>query len=330
MIAELDASALRPTENWIQTVLRTPGLTDFCFNGAREAWMDRGQGMEVVPDTVFPQGWSDIELREWVIHELSRVGKTWDARHPYIDATSADGHRLHVLFPPLCAKGITVSIRKIGAHSGRPNDASNSSFWCGDPGFSLLQEIVLRGETLVLSGSTGSGKTTLLTELIERIPHHERLIALEDTPELFPNHPHFLSLQSRPQNADGYGEVTLRTLLKQTLRMRPDRILIGECRGDEVLELLQLLNTGHTGALTTLHANSPRDTLRRLELLCLLASDGALPPSVIRELLAHGIQWIAQVRRDPQGVRKISEIWKIEGREGDTILMRPMLQLKPQ
>jgi pilus assembly protein CpaF len=326
MTAELSVLDANPTTNWIQAVLRTPGLTDFCFNGAREAWMDRGHGMEGVPQELLPQHWDDIELREWVLHELSRVGKTWDARHPYIDATSADGHRLHVLFPPLCAKGITVSIRKIGARSESPPDSAKRSSWQEDPGFSLLQEIVLRGETLVLSGSTGSGKTTLLTELIGLIPHHERLIALEDTPELFPNHPHFLSLQSRPQNADGYGEVTLRTLLKQTLRMRPDRILIGECRGDEVLELLQLLNTGHTGALTTLHANSPRDALRRLELLCLLASGGTLPPSLIRELLAHGIQWIAQVRRNPQGVRKITEIWRIEGREGDTILMRPMLQ----
>jgi pilus assembly protein CpaF len=179
---------------------------------------------------------------------------------------------------------------------------------------------------LVVAGATGSGKTTLLSDLIGEIPAQERILALEDTPELFPPHPHFLSLLSRPPNADGFGEITLRTLLKQTLRMRPDRIVLGECRGDEVLELIQALNTGHRGSLCTLHANTPRDALRRIELLCLLASNGSLPLSAIRELLAHGLQWIAQVRRLETGERKITEVWKVEGKEGDTILLRPVLQ----
>jgi pilus assembly protein CpaF len=177
----------------------------------------------------------------------------------------------------------------------------------------------------VISGATGSGKTTLANDLIAEIPQNIRIIALEDTSELAPQHPHFISLVSRAPNADGFGEVTLRTLLKQTLRMRPDRIILGECRGAEVLDLLQVLNTGHRGALTTLHANSPRDALRRIELLCLLASGGSLPSSVIRELLSLGIQWVVQIQREGM-VRRISELWKIEGREGDTILMRQVLE----
>jgi pilus assembly protein CpaF len=132
-------------------------------------------------------------------------------------------------------------------------------------------------------------------------------------------------LLSRVPNADGCGEVTLRTLLKQTLRMRPDRIILGECRGAEVLELLQALNTGHKGALATLHANSPRDALRRLELLCLLGGGGVLPLFAIRDLLSYGIQWIVQVENQGNK-RKISELYKVEGREGDTILMRPVIE----
>ena len=190
------------------------------------------------------------------------------------------------------------------------------------PLFAQLAEAVRKGDSVLISGATGSGKTTLAGDLLAEVPEHERLLALEDTPELAPAHPHFVSLISRPPNADGFGEVTLRMLLKQALRMRPDRIILGECRGSEVLDLLQALNTGHRGSLATLHANSPRDALRRVELLCLLAAAGAVPLSAIRELLAVGVQWIAQVKRaGPQ--RIISELWRVEGREGDTILLRP-------
>ena len=163
----------------------------------------------------------------------------------------------------------------------------------------------------------------LASDLLEEVPAQERILALEDTPELAPAHPHFVSLISRPPNADGFGEVTLRMLLKQALRMRPDRIILGECRGMEVLDLLQALNTGHRGSLATLHANSPRDALRRVELLCLLAASGAVPLSAIRELLAVGVQWIVQVKR-VGAQRQITELWRVDGREGDTILLRPM------
>lgn len=187
------------------------------------------------------------------------------------------------------------------------------------------------GDSVLLAGATGSGKTTLANDLLSEVPCHERILALEDTPELAPAHPHFVSLTSRPPNADGFGEVTLRTLLKQALRMRPDRVILGECRGGEVLDLLQALNTGHRGAMATLHANSPRDALRRIELLCLLASQGSVPIPAIRELLAAGVQWIAQVRRTPdesgRARREIHELWRVEGREGDTILMRPIVKV---
>lgn len=181
-------------------------------------------------------------------------------------------------------------------------------------------EACIKGESIIISGATGSGKTTLATDLLSNVPEHERILALEDTPELAPKHSHFLSLISRPPNADGFGEVTLRTLLRQALRMRPDRIILGECRGPEVLDLLQAMNTGHRGLLATLHANSPRDALRRIELLCLL-SGSSLSQKVTRELMTLGIHWIAQVKRSGP-TREITELSHVEGNEGETILLR--------
>ncbi|MCM2322179.1 MAG: Flp pilus assembly complex ATPase component TadA [Oligoflexia bacterium] len=312
------------TPAWLEALLSSTEVTDICLNGPHEAFVDRGEGLE--PLFEGKPLWSEEEMRKWVLDQLTAVGKSWDARHPFIDATLCAGHRLHVAFPPLARQGILVSLRRpaLVASGSEPAEGPHPR-WKDSPLFPLLREAVQRGDSVLISGATGSGKTTLASDLLSYVPRRERILALEDTSELRPCHPHFISLVSRPPNADGYGEVTLRALLKQVLRMRPDRIVLGECRGPEVLDLLQALNTGHHGALATLHANSPRDALRRIELLCLLAGNGALPSMAIRELLGVGVQWIAQVQRNGP-VRRISELWRIEGREGDTILMRPMVQ----
>jgi pilus assembly protein CpaF len=307
---------------WLQTLLQDPQITDICLNGHRQAFVDRGGGMTPAFISDSDAKWTAEDMRNWIIEEITSAGRAWDARHPFVDATLSSGHRLHVAFPPLSPQGLLVSLRKLPqTHGGSPTE----SRWSGDPRsqalFQKLEEKVRLGDSILVSGSTGSGKTTLAGDLLERVPAGERIIALEDTPELAPAHPHFLSLQSRPANADGQGEVTLRMLLRQALRMRPDRIILGECRGPEVLDLLQALNTGHRGLLATLHANTPRDALRRIELLCLMASGGGIPLLAIRELLAVGVQWIVQVRRRPEG-RRIEELWRVEGREGDMILMR--------
>lgn len=317
--------------DWFRSLLARPEITDLCLNGADLAFADSGNGMERIDGA----RWDEAGIRQWVIERLSEAGKSWDARHPFVDASWAEPSfnaefRLHAAFPPLARNGILVSIRRLarplvsGAPGGSSAPMPDAARWAGSPHYERLREIVRSGETLLLSGATGSGKTTLASDLLAEVPPAERIIALEDTPELAPAHPHFLTLLSRPANADGHGEVSLRALLRQTLRMRPDRIVLGECRGDEVLELLQALNTGHRGALATLHANSPRDALRRIELLCLLASRGTLPVGVIRELLATGVRWVAQVRRNGAR-REISELTRIEGREGDTLLLRPVL-----
>ncbi|MEO5970447.1 MAG: ATPase, T2SS/T4P/T4SS family [Bdellovibrionia bacterium] len=315
------STPLYETPPWLNQALANPKVTDLCLNGSQSAFLDQGQGLEKLE--IKDASFDDHKLREWVIGQLGLAGKTWDAKHPFVDCTLPSGHRLHVAFPPLTRQGILVSLRRLPV-SKQGND-SGPHRWHNSPFFKPLAEAVRRGESVLISGSTGSGKTTLISDLLEEIPHSERIIALEDTPELAPGHPHFLTLLSRPPNADGYGEVTLRTLLKQTLRMRPDRIILGECRGSEVLDLLQSLNTGHHGSLATLHANSPRDALRRIELLCLISNGGAIPISAIRELLTLGIQWIAQVKRFG-AIRRISELCQVQGREGDTILLRQMLE----
>ncbi|OFZ55282.1 MAG: hypothetical protein A2428_08290 [Bdellovibrionales bacterium RIFOXYC1_FULL_54_43] len=305
------------TPGWLADALANPGITDICLNGTSGAFVDRGQGLEPLGSGV----WQEDTMRTWVLEQISRAGKTWDARYPFTDATLSSGHRLHVAFPPLAQQGILISLRRLPGAA--PERSQGSVRWGSSPHYGMLVEAVSRGDSVLVSGATGSGKTTLASDLLECVPSAERILALEDTPELSPRHPHFVSLTSRPPNADGFGEVTLRVLLKQALRMRPDRIILGECRGAEVLDLLQALNTGHRGTLATLHANSPRDALRRVELLCLLAAGGAVPSSAIRELLAVGVQWVVQVKR--MGARReITELWRVEGREGDTLIMRPI------
>lgn len=316
------------TPTWLTVLLNDPGTTDICLNGAQSVFVDQGQGLVPYRTQPVDERMNEDQLRDWILGELSSVGKTWDAKHPFVDATLLSGHRVHAAFPPLARQGILISLRRL-PHVGNLQAVSGAMRWTQSPLYTFLAQAVKKGDSVIISGSTGSGKTTLTTDLLGEIPPNERVIALEDTPELAPYHPHFLTLISRPPNADGCGEVTLRTLLRQTLRMRPDRIVLGECRGPEVLDLLQALNTGHHGALTTLHANSPRDALRRIELLCLLASAGSIPIPAIRELLAFGVQWVAQVRRRGS-LRLIEELWKIEGREGDTILMRQVIESSPQ
>lgn len=310
---------------WLEPALASPDITDACINGTAGIFVDRGAGMErFEPEPRY----THEELRGWVLEALASIGKSWDAKHPFVDGTLPSGHRIHVTFPPLARQGLLVSIRRLGSIQGTDPDAPAKAMarWGGSPLYDPLRQAVRQGDSILISGATGSGKTTLASDLLAEVPARERVIALEDTPELGPFHPHFLSLVSRPPNADGFGEVTLRTLLRQTLRMRPDRIVLGECRGPEVLDLLQALNTGHRGALATLHAHSPRDALRRIELLCLLAGGGAIPVPVIRELLAVGVQWIAQVERTESG-RAVTQLHRVEGREGDTILLRPMVQM---
>ena len=306
---------MNSVEQFLEPLLTDPRITDICIQSEGGTFVDRGRGMERVESV---DVLTNDEWKSWALTRLSEQGKSWNAAMPFCDGVIRPHHRIHVAFPALTSSGMTISIRSLPVATSK-----RESVWARDPMFERLVSFVKSGASLIIAGPTGSGKTTLMRDLLEYVPENERIIALEDTPEIHPHHPHFLSLRSRAPNSDGFGEVTLRDLLKQTLRMRPDRIILGECRGPEVLDLLQLLNTGHRGAMATLHAHTPRDALRRIELLCLLATHGRLESRVIREMLAYGIQVLVQVERTKEG-RKITGVVQVEGKEGEMILLRPL------
>lgn len=285
------------------------------FLSSISARIESGSGIICIPSVEFEES----QLKNWVIQMLHQNGKSFDAKTPYVDFVceiSSHTIRGHALFPPLC-KNLEISLRILRN--------PKNSFWQKDPYFSLLREKFFQQKTILIAGATGCGKTTLARELLQTLPSSLRILSLEDSPELNCEHPGYLSLRTREKNADGFGEVTLKDLLRQTLRMRPDRIILGECRGDEVLELLQTLNTGHSGSLATIHANSTRDALRRIELLSMMHPNGArFPIRAIRELLFNGIQYVVHLKRDEQSLRKISSVSEIVGMEGETLLIRDL------
>lgn len=313
----------------LQFLLDRNDITDICFNQFHQAFIDQGRGMEPHSEPIFA---NEAEYRTFVLEQISLSGKTWDAKLPFLDTVFFQTHRAHISFPPLAQFGIYLSLRRLPkAVQKEPLEAQSLArdrWKTSSVAFSILLQAIEHHETMIIAGGTGSGKTTLLNDLLTFVPSSERLIALEDTAEIHPAHPHFLGLLSRTSNADGFGAVTLRDLLKQTLRMRPDRILVGECRGDEVLDLLQALNTGHRGTLATVHANSARDAIRRIELMALLAARGTVPSPLIKELIAHGIQKLIFMERI-QGVRQIHTILQIEGREREVIFTRPVFSVTP-
>ncbi len=307
-------------------LLQDESVTDLFLSGPGEVIVDRGSGLETVPSvSIFS---SDLELRQFAVEQLSLAGKTWDAKLPFADAVFFGTHRAHLVFPPVSPAGVLLSLRRLpGRHPGVSlHDLQTRALarWSeSGMAFELLRESVKKRESILFAGATGSGKTTLFNDLLLFVPPHERILALEDTAELSPAHPRFVSLLTRSANADGFGAVTLRDLVRQTLRMRPDRILIGECRGDEVLDLLLALNTGHQGSMSTIHASSARDAAARLELLALIAARGQIPDALVRSLIARGIRKIAFLKRSPDA-RRIEEVIAIEGIERGVICARTL------
>ena len=306
----------------LSELLASPKITDLCFNRHDEIYFDEGNGFERLPLTnlIFH---SENEYRNFVLEEISQSGKAWDAKLPFLDTVFFGTHRAHIAFPPLSQQGISLSLRKLPTRSKSPVEeaqlAAAKRWGASSVAFTMLVGAIERRESIIFAGATGSGKTTLLNDLASFIPTSDRIITLEDTAELCPQHQHTLSLLSRTANADGIGVVTLRDLVKQTLRMKPDRIIVGECRGDEVIDLLQALNTGHRGTMSTIHANSAKDALKRLELLAMIAARGTIPSVLMKELIANGIQKIIFLED-----RKIETILQIEGLEREVIFTRPV------
>jgi pilus assembly protein CpaF len=298
----------------IDRVMRDYPGGDIVINGPYEIWVEQEAQLDVVP-VRFRDAQHLMNIIERIV---SRVGRRIDEQSPMVDARLPDGSRLNVIIPPLSLKGPALSIRRFSA---KPLTVERLiDFGALTPEMTHLLRAAVQGKlNIIVSGGTGSGKTTLLNCLSSWIPENERVITIEDAAELQLQQRHVLPLETRPANLDGKNEITMRDLLRNALRMRPDRILVGECRGVEALDMLQAMNTGHDGSLTTLHANSPRDALTRLETLLLMAGFD-IPLKALRRQIASAVQLIVQAERLAGGPRKVTSITEVIGMEGDVIV----------
>jgi pilus assembly protein CpaF len=279
--------------------------------------------------TLSPYTFTDDERVRAVIERIvTPLGRRIDESSPLVDARLKDGSRVNAIIRPIALRGSCITIRKFSKTPlGMHNLVKYGSITQAMATF--LERSVHAKKNIVISGGTGSGKTTLLNVLSSAIPEEERIVTIEDAAELQLSQPHVVSLETRPANLEGRGEYTIRDLVKNALRMRPDRIVVGECRGGEALDMLQAMNTGHDGSLTTLHANTPRDALARMETLVLMAGMD-LPVKAIREQIASAVHMIIQQTRFNDGTRKIAYITEISGMEVDIITLQDIFYFKQE
>ncbi len=300
----LSARVLRDTIGLgpLEDLLADPMVEEIMVNGPSQVYVERCGQIEAV-DARFAD---EEELRNAIERILAPLGRRIDELSPMVDARLADGSRVNAVIPPLAIDGPALSIRRFGASRPGPSELLKLGTLTEDQ-LALLEEAVAGHRSVLVSGGTGSGKTTLLNALSGFVSPRERLVTIEDAAELRLRGRHVVRLESRPAGVEGRGEVTIRDLLRNALRMRPDRIVIGEVRGAEALDLLTALNTGHRGALSTVHANSPTDALARLETLALMAGLG-LPHEAIADQVRRGIDLIVQLERFADGARRVTEI----------------------
>jgi pilus assembly protein CpaF len=301
---EIAARIMRDTVGLgpLEDLLADPTVEEVMVNGPGSVYVERAGRIE--PTGVAFGG--EEELRNAIERILAPLGRRVDELSPMVDARLVDGSRVNVVIPPLAIDGPTLSIRRFGARRPGPEELVELGTLNREQLEVLGQAVRLR-RSILISGGTGSGKTTLLNALSSFVSESERLVTIEDAAELRLQQPHVVRLESRPAGIEGRGEVTVRDLLRNALRMRPDRIVIGEVRGPEALDLLTALNTGHAGALSTVHANSPGDALARLETLALMAGTG-LPHQAIAAQVRRGIDLVVQLRRAADGRRELVEI----------------------
>ncbi len=289
----------------LEELLADPEVEEVMVNGHRSVYVERRGRIEPT-EVAFD---SERALRDAIERILAPVGRRVDELSPMADARLADGSRVNVVIPPLAVDGPALSVRRFSARRPGPDELVAGGSLAPEVR-ELLAEAVAARRSVLVSGGTGSGKTTLLNALSAWIDPDERVVTIEDAAELRLRQPHVVRLESRPASIEGRGEVTIRDLLRNALRMRPDRIVIGEVRGAEALDLLTALNTGHDGVLSTVHANSPDDALRRVETLALMAGVG-LPHEAIREQLARGLDLIVHMARDGDGARRVTEVGEV-------------------
>jgi pilus assembly protein CpaF len=294
----------------LEELLSDPEVEEVMVNGHDAVYVERRGRIERTAVRFD----SEQALRDAIERILAPVGRRVDELSPMADARLADGSRVHVVIPPLAVDGPALSVRRFGATRPGPEDLVASATLTPELR-ELLESAVRERRSLLVSGGTGSGKTTLLNALSAWIDPAERVVTIEDAAELRLRQPHVVRLESRPASVEGAGEVSIRDLLRNALRMRPDRIVIGEVRGPEALDLLTALNTGHEGALSTVHANSPEDALRRIETLALMAGVG-LPHEAIREQLARGIELVCHIVRRRDGSRVVVALAEVRRTAG--------------
>ncbi len=302
----------------LEPLLRDPEITEIMVNRADAIFIERG-GRLFQTDLRF----SDEEhLRRTIDRIVSRVGRRVDEASPMVDARLPDGSRVNAVLPPIALDGCSLTIRKFSKDPFTVKDLVTIGTLTR-PSAEVLDACVRGRLNILISGGTGSGKTTTLNVMSSFIPDDERIITVEDAAELQLSQPHVLRLESRPSNVEGQGQVTIRDLVRNSLRMRPDRIIVGEVRDAAALDMLQAMNTGHDGSLSTVHANTPRDALSRIETMVLMAGMD-LPVRVIREQIVSAIQLVVQQARLRDGSRHIIQISEITGLEGDTVLMQDL------
>jgi pilus assembly protein CpaF len=302
----------------LEPLLEDESITDIMINGPKQIYIERHGKLDLTSIT-FEDNAHLINICNRIV---SRIGRRVDESSPICDARLLDGSRVNIIIPPLAIDGASVSIRKFGKRQiGFDQMAQQGNI---SPAMATMLRIAARCRlNLVVSGGTGSGKTTMLNALSGMIDNGERVVTIEDAAELRMQQPHVVRLETRPSNLEGNGEVNMRDLVKNALRMRPDRIILGEVRGPEAIDLLQAMNTGHDGSMGTLHANRPREALTRLENMVTMGV-ASLPPKAIRTQIAGSLQLIVQISRMRDGVRRVTHITEVMGMEGDVIITQDL------
>ena len=304
----------------LETLLADDMVTEILVNGPNTVYIERGGKLDLAP-VKFRDNDDVMRIIERIVAPL---GRRVDESSPMVDARLPDGSRVNVIIPPLSLTGPCISIRKFPKHALTPDELIKKGAMT--PGIAdFLRACVKAALNIVVSGGTGTGKTTILNALSSFIPEGERILTIEDAAELRLQQPHVVRLEARPANVEGKGQISIRQLVINALRMRPDRIVVGEVRGAEALDMLQAMNTGHEGSLTTVHSNSARDTLRRVETMVLMGGMD-LPLRAIREQIASAFDLIVHLGRLADGSRKIVQISEVQGMEGDTVIMQDIFQ----
>ena len=300
----------------LEILLKDPQISDILINGPKNIYCERGGQME--KSTV--EFRDNAHLLQIIDRIVSKVGRRVDETCPMVDARLTDGSRVNAIIPPLALDGAAMSIRRFGSNPLKLEDLLN--FKAFTPEMVMLLEGAMKARlNIVISGGTGSGKTTLLNTLSSFISHEDRIITIEDAAEIQLQQDHVVRLETRPPNIEGKGAVSATDLVKNCLRMRPERIIIGECRGPETLDMLQAMNTGHEGSMTTTHANTPRDCIARMETMIMM-SGFDLPIKAMRTQIASAVDLVIQANRLQGGPRKVTKITEVCGMENETIVMQ--------